>query len=406
MKRHATNGVGHPVNGKIEIRHLNSNSSIADLVDLHYNAYNAARLREICHLMAARVMKPGVTVGVSLSGAIIPAGFASMLVPLVEKGYIDYIVSTGANLYHDLHFGLGYDLYRSSPFADDVELYKKRLIRIYDIIVEFDVLLECDQFLYKLIDQPEFQRKMSTAELHNLIGKYVHHLEKQTGRRGATLLGAAYRAGVPVFTSSPGDSTIGMNIAARALRGGKLEVDVSLDVNESCAIVYAAKQKGKSAVVMLGGGSPKNFLLQTEPQLQEILGLEISGHDYYIQITDARPDTGGLSGATPGEAVSWGKVHPEMLPNAVVCYSDTTLAFPLVASYVLARCKPRPLKRLFDRRESLVKTLETIVAKRSAGGQRSERGTIGVVRGKASKGRRAKFPRTPVPGGSRTPRER
>jgi len=390
------------VNGKIEIRHLNPDSKIADLVDLHYNAYNAARLREICHLMAGKVEKPGVTVGVSLSGAIIPAGFASMLVPLIEKGFIDYIVSTGANLYHDLHFGLGYDLYRSTPFADDVELFKKRLIRIYDIIVEFDVLLECDQFLYKLIDKPEFQRKMSTAELHYLLGRYLHHFEKKTRRRGATLLGAAYRAGVPIFTSSPGDSTIGMNIAARALSGGKLEIDVSLDVNESCAIVYEAKKRGKSAVLMLGGGSPKNFLLQTEPQLQEILGLEISGHDYYIQITDARADTGGLSGATPGEAVSWGKVHPEMLPNAVVCYSDTTLAFPLVASYVLARCKPRPLKRLFDRRESLVKVLEDTVTRRTAKGQRSERGTIGVLKETALKGRRPTSRRKPARAGSRT----
>ena len=389
MRRHAVDGKRHPVNGKIEIRHLNPNSKVADFIDLHYNAYNAARLREICHLMAERVQKPGVTVGVSLSGAIIPAGFASMLVPLIEKGFIDYIVSTGANLYHDLHFGLGYDLYRSTPFADDVDLYKKRLIRIYDIIVEFDVLLKCDQFLYQLIDRPEFQRKMSTAELHYLIGRYVHHGEKQTRRRGSTLLGAAYRAGVPIFTSSPGDSTIGMNIAARALTGGKLEIDVSLDVNESCAIVYEAKQKGKSAVFILGGGSPKNFLLQTEPQLQEILGLDVSGHDYYIQITDARPDTGGLSGATPGEAVSWGKINPEMLPNAVVCYSDTTMAFPLVASYVLARCKPRPLKRLYDRREALVKVLEETVRNRTARGQRSERGTIGVLQTKSRKGGKA-----------------
>ncbi len=386
--------------GKIEIRHLKPNLKISKLIDTYYNAYNAARLREICHLMTKRVCRPRVTVGASLAGAIIPAGFASLLIPMVEKGFIDYIVSTGANLYHDAHFGLGYDLYRSTPFHDDVDLFRDRLIRIYDIVIEFDSLLKSDQFFYTLIDRPECQRKMSSAEMHNLFGRFLDELERKTGRRGSTLLAAAYRCDVPIYTSSPGDSTIGMNVAARALVGGKAEFDVSLDVNETTAIVYEAKKKGRSAVILLGGGSPKNFLLQTEPQLQEILGLQVAGHDYYIQITDARPDTGGLSGATPSEAVSWGKVHPDMLPDAVVCYADTTLAFPLVASYVLERCRPRPLKRLFARREILVHELARIVTSRQTRGIRGDRGTIGGSKKKGrggsnrkSSGRRPRAPR-------------
>ena len=101
--------------------------------------------------------------------------------------------------------------------------------------------------------------------------------------------------------------------------------------------------------MIFGGGAPKNFLLQTEPQLQEILGVSEKGHDYFIQITDARPDTGGLSGATPAEAVSWGKIDPDQLPDTVVCYVDSTMAMPLIASYVLARCKPRKPRRLYKR---------------------------------------------------------
>ena len=99
-------------------------------------------------------------------------------------------------------------------------------------------------------------------------------------------------------------------------------------------------------MLICGGGSPKNFMLQTEPQIQEVLGIDEKGHDYFLQITDARPDTGGLSGATPAEAVSWGKIDPDRLPDAVVCYLDSTVALPLLTAYALARHAPRPLKRL------------------------------------------------------------
>ncbi|MFM8421000.1 MAG: deoxyhypusine synthase family protein, partial [Verrucomicrobiota bacterium] len=169
------------------------------------------------------------------------------------------------------------------------------------------------------------------------------------------LLAAAYESGVPVYTSSPGDSSIGMNVAAKALEGNKLLLDVNADVNETAGIVWDAKASGgKSAVWILGGGSPKNFLLQTEPQIQEVLGLDEKGHDYFLQVTDARPDTGGLSGATPAEAVSWGKVDPSKLPDSVVCYTDSTIALPLLSAYVLTRVKPRKPKRLYDQRDAIL----------------------------------------------------
>lgn len=378
MKGTGRHGARRHARGRIEVRPLKGTETIADLIDDHFHAYNAARVREICHLLRHKVLRPRVTVGLSLSGALIPAGMGSALIPLIEKGFIDYIVSTGANLYHDTHFGLGFDLFRSSPFLDDVELFRQRIIRIYDITFDLDVLLRSDSFVYSVIDQPEFQRKMGTSELHHLLGRYVDRAERECGRRRRTLLGAAYRCEVPIYTSSPGDSTIGMNIAARTLAGGSLEIDVSRDVNETAAIVYRAKRQGESAVIILGGGSPKNFILQTEPQLQEVLGLEVTGHDYFAQITDARPDTGGLSGATPNEAVSWGKVDPARLPDSVVCYADSTVVFPLVASYVLSRCRARPLKRLYARREELMRDLTGIYLRQRSAGKRSRRGTAGA----------------------------
>ena len=179
------------------------------------------------------------------------------------------------------------------------------------------------------------------------------------GHRGPTpVVAAAYRAGVPLYTSSPGDSSIGMNIAARRLEGIGPIIDPSLDVNETAAIVLHAKEDdGRSGVLIVGGGSPKNFLLQTEPQLQEIMGIAEKGHDYFVQITDARPDTGGLSGATPSEAMTWGKVDPEQLPDTIVCYADSTIAMPIMAAYALEVAGPRPLRRLYDQRESMVADL-------------------------------------------------
>src|SRR5207344_74825 len=153
--------------------------------------------------------------------------------------------------------------------------------------------------------------------------------------------------------------SIGMNVAAKALEGSKLLIDVNADVNETAAIVWDAKTSGgKSAVWILGGGSPKNFLLQTEPQIQEVLGIAEKGHDYFLAVTDARPDTGGLSGATPAEAVSWGKIDPDQLPGTVICYTDSTIGLPLLTAYVLTRVKPRPQKRLYQRRDELMTRLK------------------------------------------------
>jgi deoxyhypusine synthase len=271
-------------------------------------------------------------------------------VPLVEAGCVDWIISTGANLYHDTHHAIGLALHAGSPAWDDVELREEGVVRIYDIVFDYSVLLETDKFYRQVLRHPEFQRPMSTPEFHYRAGRYVAAVEAKLGLTGTSLVAACYRHAVPVFTSSPGDSSIGMNVAELALEGSKLAFDVNADVNLSAAIVWDAKERGgKSACWILGGGSPKNFLLQTEPQIQEVLGLSEAGHDYFLQVTDARPDTGGLSGATPGEAVSWGKVDPERLPDAVVVYCDSTIALPLLTHYALARGLRREPKRLYER---------------------------------------------------------
>ncbi len=339
---------------RIDPRPISGTETVADLVDNTFLAYNAGRLREASRLLVERMLKDDVTVGMSLTGAMTPAGLGmSCIIPLMEAGFVDWIVSTGANLYHDAHFGLGMSMHRGTPFANDVELREHGVVRIYDIFFDYTVLLQTDLFVRQVSARPEFQRPMGTAEYHHLLGGYIAERERALKLSRKSVLSVAHACGVPIYTSSPGDSSIGMNVAEQALDGSKLRFDPSVDVNETAAIVLGAKRGGKSALFIVGGGSPKNFVLQTEPQIQEVLGIDERGHDYYLQITDARPDTGGLSGATPSEAVSWGKVDPERLPDAVVCYVDSTIGLPLLASYALARRKPRTLKRLYQRREEL-----------------------------------------------------
>lgn len=322
-------------------------------------AYNGARLNEACHLVAERMLEADVTVGLTVSGALTPAGLGiSCIIPLIEAGFVDWIVSTGANLYHDAHYALGFDLYQSGPHHDDRALREAELIRIYDVIFDYSVLLDTDSFFRRIIEAPEFQRTMSTAEFHWLCGRYIAERERQLNTGPVSLLSAAYRFDVPVFTSSPGDSSIGMNVAAAEMRGNGLRLNPTLDVTQTAAIVYDAKATGgKSAVWILGGGSPKNFALQTEPQIQEVLGLPEAGHDYFLQVTDARVDTGGLSGATPSEAVSWGKIDPERLPDAVVVYCDSTIALPVLTAYALANRPPRAPRRLYRRLNELTDAL-------------------------------------------------
>lgn len=329
--------------------------TVPDLIDNAFNAYNGGRLREACVLFAGRMLENNNTVGMSLAGALTPAGLGmSAVVPLIQAGFVDWIVSTGANLYHDAHFALGLSLHRGSPHFDDVDLRDHGVVRIYDIVFDYDVLLRTDQFIREVSAHEEFQRPMSTAEYHYLLGGYLLERECALGLKHRSMLTAAHECGVPVYTSSPGDSSIGMNVAELALTGHALRFDVSADVNETAAIVLHAKRNtGRSGVLLIGGGSPKNFVLQTEPQIQEVLGIDETGHDFFLQMTDARVDTGGLSGATPSEAVSWGKVDPAQLPNAVVCYVDCTIGLPLLTAYALARRDDRSHKRLYHRRQEL-----------------------------------------------------
>ena len=343
---------------------ISESTDIAKLID-NMDAYNGGRLRAACHLLRDRYSQEDVTIGLSLAGALTPAGLGpSAIIPLMNHGFVDWLSATGANMYHDLHYAFNLPMHRGSHTVDDADLRDKGITRIYDILFDYeDVLMETDRRLREILVRPEFQKEMGTREFYHHLGKILGELEGKNKLGQVSVLAAAYRNGIPVFTSSPGDSTIGMNVAGLELlaeAGGlrdlfKLKINPSIDVNDSTAIILNAKryENGKTAVILIGGGSPKNFMLQTEPQIQEVLMIPEAGQDYDINITDARPDTGGLSGAPPSEAVSWGKIDPKQLDETVTAYLDVTVALPMMVAYVIQTAKSKKQKRLYDRGQEL-----------------------------------------------------
>jgi len=330
-------------------------AEIRQLIDGGFQAFNAGRLSEACHIFTDKMLAPAddTTIGLTVAGALTPAGLGGCVIELMDRGLVDFVISTGANLYHDLHYALNFALHRGSPFLDDVELYEQGIIRIYDVLFPATVLLETDAYIRDFLVRSGLAGPISTSELHYRLG--LDLLDRHPGCEEHSVVARAALAGVPIYTSSPGDSSSGMNIAYHELMNGStLMVDPNRDVNEVCAIILAGKKNG---CVILGGGSPKNFYLQGQPTLWEGYGIPKGGNDYFLQMTDARPDTGGLSGATPAEAVSWGKIDPDQLPGTVVVYADNSIPLPLLTAYAAARREPRPLKRLYGRREAMMRRL-------------------------------------------------
>ena len=350
-------GPGQYLQGK-QIRYYRPRGSadVKHLIDGGFQAFNAGRLSEACHIFSDKMLAPAndTTIGLTVAGALTPAGLGGCVIELMDRGLIDFMISTGANLYHDLHYALNFSLHRGSPFLDDVELYEQGIIRIYDVLFPATVLLETDAYIRDFLVRSKLQGPMSTSAFHYALGQDL--LTRNPASAEYSVVAKAAQCGVPIYTSSPGDSSIGMNIAYHELmNGGTLMIDPNRDVNEVCAIILAGKQNG---CVILGGGSPKNFYLQGQPTLWEVYGIPKGGNDYFIQFTTDQVVWGGLSGATPAEAVSWGKVNPGVLPDTVVAYCDSTIAFPLFCEYAVGSEHNRRQRRgLVYQRDALVADL-------------------------------------------------
>ena len=331
-------------------------ADVRRLIDEGFQAFNAARLSEACHIFTDKMLATSydTTIGLTVAGALTPAGLGGCFIELMERGLVDFVISTGANLYHDLHYALNFTLRRGSPFLDDRVLYEQGVIRIYDVLFPAQVLLDTDAFIRDFLQATDLEGPISTATLHYALGEHLRQV--RPGCEDYSVVASAAKCGVPIYTSSPGDSSIGMNIAFHELiNGGTLMIDPNKDVNEVCAFILQGEKNG---CVILGGGSPKNFYLQGQPTLWEVYGIQKGGNDYFIQMTTDQVVWGGLSGATPSEAVSWGKVNPGVLPDTVVAYADSTIVFPLFCEYVVGhKNSRRKRKGLVHERERLVAAL-------------------------------------------------
>lgn len=335
-----------------DIKKIN-NTTIKDLIDYYSDsgAYNGGRLADACKIYE-KMIKEDAVICLTLSGALTPTGIGGFINLLIKHGLVDFVISTGANLYHDIHFALDLPVHQGDFRVNDIELLKEKIVRIYDIFLPEETLLKTDDFLQKIIKKFTPENPVSTACLHKYIGEI---LLKNGKNPELSLLATSAKYDIPIFSPSPGDSSIGMNLALLKMVNKGIIVDTDLDILESTAIVFNNNITG---AIELGGGAPKNFYMQTQPMLNQIMNTGKSGHDYFIQITADAPHWGGLSGATPSEAISWKKIKPNDLKNDAVVYCDVTIAAPLLFLYILSKGYNKKHKKLYNRRREYLENLK------------------------------------------------
>jgi deoxyhypusine synthase len=335
--------------------HLKNHMTASDFISLFQSSgFNARRLGEAGELYL-KMLNDDATIWLTLSGALSPIGLNGIIRQLIENSLIDGIVSTGAIVYHDMHFAFGLPVRQGHFAADDNLLFRHGIVRIYDTYIkEKETLQAQDEIVQNFAKAWRQPKAFSTADLNQAMGQYVVKESKHPER---SFLAAAAEHDLPVYVPAHADSSIGMNTAVFALEDRPLDPSPSLDILETAAFLYkAAVGHGKSGAVELGGGVPKNFLQQTGPMLSQILGIDIEGQDYLIQMTDARPDTGGLSGATLAEGKSWGKIRDAYKDNVVV-YGDVSMLVPLLFGFALEVKGSRRPKRLLKEKKDLLAAL-------------------------------------------------
>jgi len=352
VKNYFVNVDPHKFHGK-DIPHikLDPKMTIEDLVDVFSNSgYNGRQLGDAAKLYA-KMIDDDATICLTVSGAMTPVGFGGIIKTLIERGFVDWIVTTGANVYHEDHFAWGLPVKQGSFDVDDMKLYENEIVRIRDVYIKFKETLEAEDMLIQKMFGDDFpDRPFTTAEFCNLMGKISKKKAKYPEKSFIT---TAYEYDVPVYISTIKDSSLALNLAVHRLKGKIYNLDFVREIIEQAAILYGSK---KSGILELGGGVPKNTAQQTGPMLDQILKRNDGGQDYVIQITDARPDTGGLSGATLQEGKSWGKVQ-DAHHGMITVYADATIAFPILALYVLSSQKRRKPKRLYKQLGELYEKL-------------------------------------------------
>ena len=353
-------------------RRITGRERPAEIIEGAFPAYVGRQERTAFQLMQKSIAKK-YAVFLTLSGAMTPAGLhQSCLIPLLERGVIDCITTTGANLYHDAHRVIGHRIREIDPNAGDLHLRVARIIRIYDLGFHEETLLETDKLFSALLQKPAFQKRMTTTELHYLLGREMLAIEKALGVKEPSLLSTAYRCGVPIFVGAVQDGSIFLNIVKlRAMLGDvfKLDIDVNDDVFEMGAVQHHcfSTLKKKMAVWILGGGVPKNYTLQGEPLLDQILGVPTQGFDIDVQFCVDPVDNGALSSCPAGEGHTWGKVTAESVASgSVYVHADVTAVFPWLTYALLSdrTMRKKPLRLVEARADARVRLQREVERRR------------------------------------------
>jgi len=330
---------------------------INDLVEIFASTgYNARQLGEAAKLYC-KMIEDDATICLTVAGAMTPVGFGGLFKTLIERGFVDWIISTGANVYHEDHFAWNLPVKQGHFDVDDMILYGKDIVRIRDVYIKGSNTLTAQDKITEQMAHDSFNAPFTTAEFSNVMGRYSKEKSKHPEK---SFVVSAYDYDVPIYISTLKDSSLALDLVRLRLKNKIFNLDFVREIIEQAAIVYHAKKTG---IVELGGGVPKNTAQQTGPILDQILGLDHGGQNYIVQITDARPDTGGLSGATLQEGKSWGKIK-DAREDVITVYADATIAFPIMCLYVLSNEKPRRPKRLYKKLGQYSKTLEDIYFKK------------------------------------------
>lgn len=341
---------------RVDPKPIDGKQSAREILAHAFGAYVGRQERTAFELMK-RSLDEDCSIFLTLSGAMTPAGLhQSCLIPLVERGVISALTTTGANLYHDAHRIIGHAIREVNPNAGDLQLRLARVIRIYDLGFWEEALLDTDCLFSALMQGPDYQRSMTTPEFHALLGRDILKMEKALGVKQPSLLSTCFKHGVPIFVGAVQDGSIFLN-AVKLKRlfpdTFRFSIDINDDVFAMAAIQHWSRHHGskRQAIWILGGGVPKNYTLQGEPLLDQILMVPTQGFDIDVQFCVDPVDNGALSSCPAGEGHTWGKVSVEAVETgSVYVHTDVTAVFPWLTHALLEDPKARrPSKRLLDK---------------------------------------------------------
>jgi deoxyhypusine synthase len=334
---------------RVEVRRVDECGNMHELFTHCLPAFGGAFLRRI-YTILDHAIGMGCPFTLAIAGPVTVSGqHQAWLIPLLETGWVAYLSTTDAVCYHDGHRSLNgrkNPIFETPIWGDDGALRDERTIRVTDMAFDEDVLLDQDRFLSAVLLRPEFQHKMTGTELRNRLGEFFSAQEKANGVQEG-LLATCHRLAIPIFVGAPGDGSVFLNSMklwamkkAGLLEDYAFDLDLHAEVYEACAYHRWGlfdQWPNALATLMLGGGVPKNYNLQPEPALGQILGIpSVRGYNFDVQIVSAPVTDGSLSSCPPGEAVTWGKVDKDTyLQSTESMQADYSMVMPFIVKALL-----------------------------------------------------------------------